>query len=98
MDPQLKSILTSVGMTLSTSIAAWAATHGIIHSADQSAFADIIVSASGAAVTAALGWYKTHQHTPTAQIEAVNDADNGVKVVPATAPVVQVNSPLKGPK
>lgn len=98
MDPQLKSILTSVGMTLSTSVAAWAVTHGIIHAADQAPVADAIVTAVSAGVTALLGWYKTRQHTPTAQIAAVNDdPTNGVKVVAEAVPAPKVTVPLKGP-
>ncbi len=33
-------------------------------------------------------------HSQTAQIRAVNAADNGVKVVPATSPSPQVDAPI----
>lgn len=94
MDPQLKSILTTIGMTLATSVAAWAASKGIIPSADQSVIANDLVVAAGTVITAALGWYKARQATQTAMIQQVNKADNGVKVVPATAPVDPVNAPI----
>jgi hypothetical protein len=97
MDPQLKSILTTVAGYAATGIAAWAASKGLIPSADQSSFANDIVMLAAGGVAAGVAWYKTRSHTPTAQIAAVNDADNGVKVVPATAVVAAVDHPLKGP-
>lgn len=98
MDPQLKSILTSIGMTLSTSIAALAAAHGWINSAEQAPLADIIVSVAMAAITAGIGRYKAQMVSPTAAIVQVNSQQNGVKVVPATVPEAvapTVNQPLK---
>ena len=98
MDPQLKSILTTVAGYAATGVAAWAASKGLIPSADQSSFANDTLMLVGGAVAAALAWYKTRAHTPTAQIAAVNEADNGVKVVPSTAPAQAVDHPLKGPE
>lgn len=99
MNPQLKSIITSMALTASTSMAAWAASKGLIPSADQSAVASVIandvVTFGFSALSAALIWYKTRSHTPTAQIAAVNAADNGVKVVPKSGPGVQIDAPLK---
>jgi hypothetical protein len=97
MDPQLKSILTTVAGYAATGIAAWAASKGLIPSADQSSFANDIVMIGAGAVAAGLAWYKTRSHTPTAQIAAVNTANNGVKVVPATAMTPAIDHPLKGP-
>lgn len=97
MDPQLKSILTTVAGYAATGIAAWAASKGLIPSADQSSFANDIVLLVAGAAAAGLAWYKARTHTPAAQIAAVNEADNGVKVVPSTAPVQSVDRPLKGP-
>lgn len=98
MDPQLKSILTTVAGYAAAGIAAWAASKGLIPAADQSSFANDVVMIGAGAVAAALAWYKARSHTPTAQIAAVNAADNGVKVVPATAMTPSVNHPLKGPE
>ena len=95
MDPQLKSILTSVALAASTSVAAWAAQKGLIPSGDQSVIANDLVTAAFGAIAAGLAWYKARQQSPAAQIKAVNSADNGVKVVAASAPVPQVNEPLK---
>ena len=97
MDPQLKSILTTIAGYAATGIAAWAASKGLISSADQSSFANDIVVLAAGTVAAGVAWYKARTHTPAAQIAAVNDADNGVKVVSSTAPVQSVDHPLKGP-
>lgn len=97
MDPQLKSILTSLLMTLTTGAATWLASKGLIATGDESVFATWLMSGILYAVTALIFWYKQRQQTQTALIQAVNHADNGVKVVPATAPVDAVNQPLKGP-
>lgn len=98
MDPQLKSVLTSIGLAGATALASWFASKGLISSADQSTFANDMATIAAGAAAAALTWYKTRSHTPTAQIAAVNKADNGVKVVPSTSTVAQVDEPLKGPK
>jgi hypothetical protein len=98
MDPQLKSVLTTVAGYVATGIAAWAASKGLIPSADQTSFANDIVMIAAGAAAAALAWYKSRSHTPTAQIAAVNEADNGVKVVPVTAMAASVDHPLKGPE
>ena len=97
MDPQLKSILTTIAGYAATGIAAWVASKGLIPSTDQASFANDITVLAAGVVAAVLAWYKTRSHTPTAQIKAVNEADNGVKVVPATAVVQAVDRPLKGP-
>ena len=94
MDPQLKSVFTTLGMTLATSAATAAASHGYIHSADTAPVADAIVTAVGALITAGLGWYKAHQVSPAVLIQTVNQQPNGVKVVPATAPTEAVNAPV----
>lgn len=95
MDPQLKSILTSILLAIATSATTWGVAHGLVPAADQNVIANDIVTFIFGAVSALLAWYKTRQHTPTAQIAAVNDADNGVKVVPATSPAPTVKEPLK---
>ena len=104
MDPQLQSVLTSVGMALAMSIAGYAASKGVISSGDQSNLANalvtvggVIVTAGGVIVTGVLGWLKMRQVSQKAMIQAVNKADNGVTVVPTTAAsaAAQVNAPLK---
>ena len=99
MDPQIKSLLTSFGMMAATAIAGAAATHGYIHSADQTVVADSIVTAVGAAISGFLTWYKSRQVSPTAAIQQVNLQDNGATVVPTSsaraAGIPTVNAPLK---
>ena len=98
MDPQTKSLLTSFGMMAATAVAGAAATHGYIHSADQTVVADSIVTAVGASISGFLTWYKSRQVSPTAAIQQVNSQDNGVKVVAASAPSAVVTEPIKGAK
>ena len=96
MDPQVKSILTSVAMAIATAVAGWAASHGLIPSGDQSVIANDIVTAVAGLVAAGLAWYKARQVSPKAVIQQVQAQDNGVKVVPADGPGVEVNGPIKG--
>ena len=104
IDPQLKSIMTSIALAASTSVAAWAANKGLIPGGDQSVIANALVTAAFSGLALAIGWYKQRQQspaaliaasTPTALIEAVNAQNNGVKVVPSTSPTPCVNVPLK---
>jgi uncharacterized protein (UPF0333 family) len=99
MDPQLKSVLTSVGLGLASSVAAWAATKGFISSDQQSALASSLLTVAGAIVAAGFAWYKTRQVTQPAMIQAVNKADNGVTAVSSAdakaAGISPVNAPLK---
>ena len=97
MDPQLQSILTSVGLAAATSAGAWAVSKGIISQGDQSAFANQLVLVVSGLITAGLAWWKARQVSQTSMIKSVNAADNGVTVVPttpATAPL-KVDAPLK---
>src|SRR5665213_2845231 len=66
MDAQLKSILTSIALAASTSVAAWAASRGLIPSADQSTLANDLVTIGFGVLSALIGWYKTRSQTPTA--------------------------------
>lgn len=95
MDPQLKSILSSLGLAAATAIAGYAATHGLIGTSDQSQLANALVTVGGAIVAAGLAWYKAHQVSQPSMIKAVNAADNGVKVVAASTPVPAETGPLK---
>jgi hypothetical protein len=74
MDPQLKSILTSVALAIATAIASWAASHGLVPDQDQGTVANDLVTALFGAAAMGLAWYKSREHTPTAQIAAVNCA------------------------
>jgi len=94
MDPQLKSILTTVIGYAATGFATWASTVGIIPAADDGSFANILVSAALWSIAAAIAWYKTRAHTPSAQIAAVNNADNGAKVVAESIPGPRINAPI----
>jgi hypothetical protein len=95
MDPQIQSLLTSVGLAAATSVAAWAASKGFISTGDQSTFATDLLGVVGGIVAAGLAYWKTRTVTQTAMIQAVNKADNGVKVVASTAAAPQVSAPLK---
>ena len=94
MDPQIQSVLTSVALSLATAVATWASTLGIVPSADKDSFANILVSVFLWLVTAAIGWYKTRALSQKAMIQAVNAADNGVKVVSAVVLAPAVNGPI----
>jgi len=96
MDPQLKSVLTSLGMTAATAAAAWGVSHGLVPGADQASVANALATLSAVVITALFGWWKTRMVTPKALIQAVNAADNGVKVVPVNSTTVSpVQEPLK---
>lgn len=97
MDPQTKSTLTSILLALTTSAATAAAGVGIITKDQESQFASIGVSAIMWLIAWLIGLYKNRQHTPAAQIAAVNDAANGVKVVADTTIAPTITTPLKGP-
>ena len=92
MNPQLQSILTSVGMTAATAATTWGVAHGLVPGADQASVANALVTLGLAVVTGLIGWWKARQTSQKAMIQAVNAADNGFKVVPVnstTAPPVQ---------
>ena len=98
MDTPLKSLLTSFAIVVATSAAAWGVAHGLIPSADQSVVANDLVFAASAIVTAGIAWLKARAHTKDAQIAAVNNRDNGVKVIPntpATASIPMAKAALK---
>jgi len=97
MDPQVKSFLTSIVLAGATALAGQAATAGLIPGADQATFANDLVAIFFGAIAAGAAWYKARQHTPTAQIAAVNNADNGVKVVLIAGDNRAVATPVYGP-
>ena len=74
MDPQLKSILTSVLVAVCGGGVTWAVKVGIVQQADESTITNTVVAGVIFAVGAAIAWWKSRQHTPEAQIAAVNDA------------------------
>lgn len=76
MDPQVKSILTTILGYAATAATAWAATHGYIHSADQVPVADAIVTAAGAATMAAIGWWKARQGSPAGLVNSMANTDS----------------------
>ena len=95
MDPQLKSVLTSLGLSAAMAIAGWMVHAGIIPAADQSVLANQIVLIMAGAAAFGLAYYKAHSVSPKAMITAINAGDNGVKVVAADAPIQHVTEPLK---
>lgn len=98
-DPQLNSAFTSILLALATGAAGWFVHQGFIPDADQSVIVSVIVAIVSLVAAVAIGWYKTHKVSPTALIKAVNDGDNGVRVVSAlaaTSTAPTVTAPLKG--
>jgi hypothetical protein len=109
MDPQVKSILTSIAMAGATAVAAWAVGHGIIPGSEAGDFSNMLVTVVFGLITAGLAEYKRRQATPVAQtaalaatkegqtamIKTINNTSNGVKVVDATVPAPTVQEPLK---
>jgi hypothetical protein len=98
MDPQVSSILTSIGLAVASSVAAYAASKGLIPSADQNTIANDLVTLGSGLAAAGLAWYKARQHSQKAMIDEINTADNGVKVVSDVVQAPSVDGPLKGDK
>ena len=82
-------------MSAAMSVAGYAVHVGIIMPDGQSALATELVAVGAGAITVAIGWYKARQVSQTAMIQAVNSADNGVKVVASSATAPKVDAPLK---
>lgn len=97
-DPQLKSLITSVLLAICTAAAGIAVSHGIIPGADQAALANQLSALLLGLISAGLAWYKARQVSPTALIKAVNEGDNGVKVVSENTVAATIKQPLKGSK
>jgi hypothetical protein len=95
MDPQIQSVITSAGVLLAGGIATWAASRGLVDQNDQAGLTNGLVTVGGAAAAGVFVWWKARAHSPAAAIQAVNAADNGVKVVAASSPSPQINVPLK---
>lgn len=68
---------------------------GVVSSADAGVLTTAIVTGLGAIVTAWPIIWGIVAHSKAAMIQSVNSADNGVKVVAATATAVTVTAPLK---
>jgi predicted NBD/HSP70 family sugar kinase len=79
-------------------VAGWAVHQGIIPQNDQSVLANQLVLVGGGITAAFFAWYKTRMVTQKAMIQNINNTDNGVKVVPASAPEPAVSEPVKGTK
>ena len=95
MDPQVKSVISSVALAIATSAATWAVAKGLIPAADKASFANDLVTLALGVGSAAIAWWKARQVSPTQLIKEVNKGDNGVKVVAEDEPVPPVNRPLK---
>lgn len=95
MDPVLKSWLTSTLLGGAMALAGIGVSHGLIPATDQASVANWLVTGALGAVSIVLAYLKGHQHTPTAQIQAVNKANNGVKVVADTTNAATITEPLK---
>ena len=95
MNPQMVSIMTSVGMMLASSVVAWAVSKGFVSAADQSTLTNDLVGIGGGIIAIVLTWIKARAVSPTAMIATINNTDNGVKVVASTASAPAVSEPLK---
>jgi hypothetical protein len=98
MNTTTTSVIGSLGLALAGMIVGWLASHNIIPAADVSADTALIGSIVVGAIGAGIVWFKRNMATPAAQITAVNQTDNGVKVVansPANAAIPVVKAPLK---
>lgn len=64
----------------------------------SNALITVITVGGGSLIALIITWWKARKHTQAAQIQAVNAADNGVKVVAddaRAAPIATVSGPLK---
>jgi hypothetical protein len=97
MDPITKSVLTSVGMSLSMGAVGWAVTKGVVPAADQSVLANDLVLVAGAGLTVLFGWLKKLAVSQPVMMQAINDAPNGAKVVDEKLAVgiPAINEPVK---
>ena len=95
MDPQVKSTLTSILMLGAGAVATWAANKGIIPNGDQPVLTNELVTVAFGLIAAGIAWYKARSQSQTALIAAVNNANNGVKVVDAKVIAPTVTAPTK---
>jgi hypothetical protein len=95
LNPMVRNAITSVLLVGASWAAAWAYAHGLISQADEPTVINDLVGAGGLLLMALFGWLQAHSVSQTSMIKAVNDGDNGVKVVADTAAAAQVNAPLK---
>jgi hypothetical protein len=106
MDPELKSIVTTILGYACASAATWAAGIGIIPSSEQGSFANVLVTVILGAGAVAIGWYKKQQQTKAAMAAAlaatkpgqdamalaINVSNNGAKVVPDNASTAGISA------
>ena len=95
MDPQVNSLLTTIVGYVATGCATWATGVGIVPGVDKASLVNIITAVILWAIAAGIAEYKRRTQTQPALIAAVNNSDNGVKVVAKTAQAIQVDAPLK---
>ena len=98
MDPQIKSILTTIAVGFATTLATWAAAVGIIPASSESTVINALVSLLLYVIDGLLAWYKARSQSKDALIQAVNAGNNKVKVVadsPENASIPVVNKALK---
>jgi hypothetical protein len=98
MDPQLKSISTTILGYAGMALATWGVAKGLVPDADKAALANIIATAVPVIIAAAVAEYKRRTASPTALIKQVNAGDNGVKVVAASTPAPTETAPIKETK
>ena len=103
MDPQVKSALTSILMTLAGSAATWGVSVGLVPAADKSSAANIIATLVLAALTALIGWWKTRAGSPTGIANTIAKSDpatlaKAVEKTDQTAIIKVVNTADNGRK
>ena len=83
MNPVIKSTLSTLFVAL---CGGGLAAVGITSATDQATVANAVVGAVLLGVGAVTTWYKAQQHTLSAQVSAINDPPNGLKVVSDLSP------------
>jgi hypothetical protein len=99
MDPQLKSVLTSILTLGAGGVVSWAVTKGLVTSDQSSAVTQDLVGLAGALISGGLVWWKARDQSPRALIDKINKPKNGLKVVAASIPesvAPTVTAPIKG--
>jgi hypothetical protein len=75
VDPQLKSILTSVLLSLATAATTWAVAKGIVPSSDQNVIANDLAGAAVALGGLAVAWWKSSQASPSGLVQSIGSTD-----------------------
>lgn len=95
MDPQLKSLLTTIALSAATAIGTWMVKGGILPAVDLDSFSKTLVAIASGIAVVGIAYWKRRNVSQAALIKTVNaDPTNGVKVVAADAIAKQVDAPI----